>query len=167
MLILTSLSLMWKSALVQSTPWQEWINGFIIIILATRSPKESLVNSRKRGNKLLSKAINNSRPVAPSTKVSYSSMRFIQLKATKISHGWIPKGEHKPIQTTGSRSRLNLVGALSLSDIAATFVASYEKVNTQSMVDFFLKLKRTLSSHSHVAYHSWWCRLSSKWISPN
>lgn len=35
-------------------------------------------------------------------------------QATKISHGWMRTGQDKSVETTGSRSRLNLIGALNL-----------------------------------------------------
>ena len=63
-------------------------------------------------------------------------------QATKISYGWIRKGEDKAIVTTGSRSRMNIVGALTLDDIANTVVESYETINSESIVRFFWKLKK-------------------------
>lgn len=35
-------------------------------------------------------------------------------QATKITAGWIRKGVDKPIETTGSRTRINVVGAIRL-----------------------------------------------------
>lgn len=62
-------------------------------------------------------------------------------QATKISHGWILTGHDKAIETTGSRTRINLIGALSLNDIAGAVVNQYERVNSESIVQFFGQLR--------------------------
>ncbi|MFH0256348.1 IS630 family transposase [Vibrio rumoiensis] len=63
-------------------------------------------------------------------------------QATKITYGWLRKGQDKVIETTGSRTRLNFVGALNLADIAATVAESYETINSESIARFFWKLKK-------------------------
>ncbi|ENM5740489.1 IS630 family transposase [Vibrio mimicus] len=63
-------------------------------------------------------------------------------QSTKLSYGWIRKGQDKLIETTGSRTRLNLVGALSLKDISATTTETCDTINSQSIVHFFWKLKK-------------------------
>ena len=63
-------------------------------------------------------------------------------QATKLSHGWIRKGQDKTLETTGSRSRLNVMGALNLSDIGATVVSQCESINGKSIVQFFHKLRQ-------------------------
>ncbi|MDE1316074.1 IS630-like element ISVa15 family transposase [Vibrio aestuarianus] len=65
--------------------------------------------------------------------------------STKISHGWIRTGQDKVIETTGNRSRLNIIGALNLSDIGATIVHDYESINSESIVRFFCKLRESYS----------------------
>ncbi|MGL4894126.1 MAG: IS630 family transposase [Shewanella sp.] len=64
-------------------------------------------------------------------------------QATKISHGWIRTGHKhdKTIETTGSRTRINLIGALSLNDIAGAVVNEFERVNSESIVQFFGQLR--------------------------
>lgn len=62
-------------------------------------------------------------------------------QATKITHGWIRKGQDKLLETTGSRSRLNIIGALNLSDIGATVVREYESINSDNIVRFFCQLR--------------------------
>lgn len=64
-------------------------------------------------------------------------------QATKISHGWIRTGQDKPIETTGSRSRLNIVGALNISDIGGTVINDYESINSENIVRFFCKLRES------------------------
>ncbi len=63
-------------------------------------------------------------------------------QSTKLSYGWIRKGQDKLIETTGSRTRLNLIGALSLEDIGATVTQTYDTINSESIVRFFWKLKK-------------------------
>lgn len=64
-------------------------------------------------------------------------------QATKISHGWIRRGQDKALETTGSRSRLNIIGALNLSDIRNTIVGEYESINSENIVRFFCKLRES------------------------
>ena len=58
-------------------------------------------------------------------------------QATKVSSGWIKTGHDKSIKTTGSRTRLNIVGAIDLNDIGSAIVNRYDKVNSETMQDFF------------------------------
>ena len=68
--------------------------------------------------------------------------------STKISHGWIRTGHDNVIETPGNRSRLNIIGALDLSDIGATIVSDYESINSENIVRFFRKLRENYP-HSH------------------
>ena len=63
-------------------------------------------------------------------------------QATKVTCGWIRVGQDKVIETTGSRSRLNIIGALNLTDIANTIVTYNERVDTRSIVFFFDELRK-------------------------
>ena len=71
-------------------------------------------------------------------------------QATKVSCGWIKTGTDKSIGTTGSRTRLNLVGAVDLQHIAATHVSRYEKVNSETIIDFFTELRRNEKSKKTI-----------------
>ena len=62
--------------------------------------------------------------------------------ATKVTHGWIKKGVNKPIETTASRTRMNLIGALNLSKLSKPIVASYTTVDGESIVDFLKQIRR-------------------------
>jgi transposase len=62
--------------------------------------------------------------------------------ATKITCGWIKKGQSKPIETTASRTRMNLIGALNLSKISKPIVASYTTVDGDSIVDFLRQIRK-------------------------
>ena len=62
-------------------------------------------------------------------------------QATKISYGWIKKGEDKVIETTGSRTRLNIVGAIELKNIGGAIINRYDTVNSENMQHFFEKIR--------------------------
>lgn len=62
--------------------------------------------------------------------------------ATKLSYGWIKKGHSKPIETTASRTRINLVGAMNLSEISKPIVCSYTTVDGDSIVDFLSQVRK-------------------------
>ena len=55
-------------------------------------------------------------------------------QATKLSYGWIRKGTNKPKETTASRTRLNIIGAMKLDDIGSTVSARYDTINSESIV---------------------------------
>lgn len=62
-------------------------------------------------------------------------------QATKVSCGWIKTGTDKPIETTGSRTRLNLIGAIDLNNLTSAYVRRYEKVNGETIQQFFTELR--------------------------
>ncbi len=63
-------------------------------------------------------------------------------QATKITAGWIRTGEDKSIETTGSRTRLNIVGAIRLGHLSEAVIEQYPKtVNGESIVDFLTKTR--------------------------
>jgi hypothetical protein len=70
-------------------------------------------------------------------------------QATKVSSGWIRKGVDKPIETTGSRTRMNVVGAVWLNHLTEAVVHDYETVNGSTIMDFLEHVKQKyLSSHT-------------------
>ena len=56
-------------------------------------------------------------------------------QATKLSYGWIRKGQDKKLETTASRTRVNIIGALRLDDIRNTVSEQYETINAQSIIN--------------------------------
>ncbi len=54
-------------------------------------------------------------------------------QATKITAGWIKKGTDKPIETTGSRTRLNIIGPIKLGALSKTITHQYKTVNGESI----------------------------------
>jgi len=71
-------------------------------------------------------------------------------QATKITSGWIRKGQDKVINTTGSRTRLNIVGAIELGNLSGAVFDDYQTVNAQSIVAFFEKLRTAYPSMSTI-----------------
>lgn len=62
-------------------------------------------------------------------------------QATKVSCGWIRTGEDKAVNTTGSRTRLNLLGAINLKDIGSAHVERVEQVNSETIQAFLTQLR--------------------------
>jgi transposase len=62
-------------------------------------------------------------------------------QATKLTYGWIRKGQTKHIGTTASWTRLNIVGAIQLGHLADTITAQYTTINAESIMDFMGKLR--------------------------
>jgi transposase len=71
-------------------------------------------------------------------------------QATKVSCDWIRKGHDKAIETTGSRTRLNLVGAIDLNNLAGAQVKRYEKVNSETIQTFFTELCAENGTNKHI-----------------
>ncbi|MCN4144333.1 MAG: transposase, partial [Thiohalomonas sp.] len=73
-------------------------------------------------------------------------------QATKITSGWIRIGTDKPIKTTGSRARLNIVSAIQLAQLANAVSSQYDTVNAVSMMDFIesLRWKSTNTGTIHL-----------------
>lgn len=72
-------------------------------------------------------------------------------QATKVTSGWIRKGVDKAIETTGSRTRLNIVGAIRLGYLEETVTHQYEKtVNGEAIIDFFSHIKEKYRSKNVI-----------------
>lgn len=61
--------------------------------------------------------------------------------ATKVTCGWIKKGQNKPIATTASRTRMNLFGSINLESMAIT-INEYETIDSKAMESHFSMLRR-------------------------
>ncbi|MEX0425960.1 IS630 family transposase [Providencia rettgeri] len=64
-------------------------------------------------------------------------------QGTKLAYGWIPKGKSAEIETTGSRTRLNIMGALNLTDIGKTIIREYDTLNAENIARFFIAIRET------------------------
>lgn len=69
--------------------------------------------------------------------------------ATKVTRGWIRTGKNKPIATTASRTRLNIVGAINLKTMDLE-VAKYETIKSESMIKFFDLVKKSYSQSPKI-----------------
>lgn len=67
-------------------------------------------------------------------------------QATKVTSGWIKTGVDKPIETTGSRTRLNIIGAIRLGFLSEAITHQYKTINGESIMDFFDKIKANYAS---------------------
>ena len=56
------------------------------------------------------------------------------------AYGWIKRGKDKPIETTGARKRVNLMGALNLETMQFGY-QEFETINGQSAVAFLKKME--------------------------
>ncbi len=59
---------------------------------------------------------------------------------TKVSHGWIATGKNKPIATTASRTRLNILGAINLDNMDLIH-EEFITINSVAMANFLSKIK--------------------------
>jgi len=72
--------------------------------------------------------------------------------ATKVTYGWIRTGTNKPIATTGSKVRMNIMGAINLETMRVD-VKSYDTINQDSMVDYFAKLRTIYPKSQNPKIH--------------
>ena len=82
-------------------------------------------------------------------------------QATKITSAWIETEVDKAIETTGSRTRLNIIGAIRLDFLSEAITHQYKTMNSQSIIDFFDKIKRNLRLKPQYKHCTGW-----GWISP-
>jgi transposase len=59
---------------------------------------------------------------------------------TRPSYGWIKRGKDKPIETTGARKRVNLMGVLNLETMAFGY-QDFETINGRNAVEFLKKVE--------------------------
>ncbi len=73
-------------------------------------------------------------------------------QGTKLAYGWMRKGQKTAVKTTGSRTRLNLMGALNLADISKTGVREYDRIDSYHIAEFFIALRETypVSQKVHI-----------------
>jgi transposase len=64
--------------------------------------------------------------------------------ATKVSYGWIKQGYDKIIASTASRTRVNLAGAIQLSNLK-TITQDFDTINAENMITFLNKVLNTFS----------------------
>ena len=65
-------------------------------------------------------------------------------QATKISYGWIRKGQKKAVKTTGCRTRLNIMGALNLKALTSPLICEYKTIHEYNVSRFSVFFNQTL-----------------------
>lgn len=60
-------------------------------------------------------------------------------QSTKLSYGWIKKGKDKQIETTASRTRLNITGAINIKN-REIIIEKYDTINSINLIDFLKKI---------------------------
>lgn len=71
-------------------------------------------------------------------------------QATKVTSGWIRKGVDKIINTTGSRTRLNIVGAIELNNLSGAVFERFKTVNSEAIIEFFRKVRTAYASKAVI-----------------
>lgn len=69
-------------------------------------------------------------------------------QATKISYGWIRKGQKKAVKTTGSRTRLNIMGALNLKALTSPPICEYKTINEYNVSLFFNEIRKVYPDYN-------------------
>lgn len=65
-------------------------------------------------------------------------------QGTKLAYGWMPVGKGaKQVETSGSRTRLNLMGAINLTALDKTVIREYDKINSHNIARFFIAIRET------------------------
>jgi transposase len=68
---------------------------------------------------------------------------------TKTSCGWIRTGTEKLIKTSGSRTRLNIIGTINLRSMEVK-VMRFQSVNGDAVIEFFDFLKKKYPGKLHI-----------------
>jgi transposase len=68
---------------------------------------------------------------------------------TKVSCGWIKAGTEKLIKTSGSRTRLNIIGTINLKNMDVK-VMRFQTVNSDSIIEYFDFLKEKYPGKIHI-----------------
>ncbi|WP_275322761.1 IS630 family transposase, partial [Xenorhabdus bovienii] len=75
-------------------------------------------------------------------------------QSTKLSYGWMKRGKEnvKVVETTGSRTRLNILGALNLQRIEEAVIREYPTIDAKNVILFFGAIRETypLSQKVHI-----------------
>lgn len=76
-------------------------------------------------------------------------------QGTKLTYGWMRKGHKTTVETTGSRTRLNIMGALNLNDIGNTVMREYDSINAENIARFFIAIRETypVKQKVHIILH--------------
>lgn len=73
-------------------------------------------------------------------------------QATKISYGWIRKGQKKAVKTTGSRTRLNIMGALNLKALTSPLICEYKTINEYNVSLFLNEIRKVYPDYNQKTH---------------
>ena len=71
-------------------------------------------------------------------------------QATKITYGWIRTGKEKRIETTASRTRVNVLGAIELGNLSQAVTEKYDTINSESIASFFEVVRSQYNSSGTI-----------------
>lgn len=69
---------------------------------------------------------------------------------TKIAYRWLRKGCDQWVKTTGSRTRINLIGCIQLGHLSDTLTHQYKTINAESIVDFLQRIHNAYKEKSLI-----------------
>lgn len=73
-------------------------------------------------------------------------------QATKMSYGWIRKGQRKTVKTTGSRTRLNIMGALNMKALSCPVIGEYKTINEYNVCRFFNEIRKVYPDYNQPVH---------------
>ena len=73
-------------------------------------------------------------------------------QAINMTYGWIKKGKgkEKEVNTTASRTRLNIVGAIQLGNLSNTISEQYKTINGDSIIHFMRKIREQFTERKQI-----------------
>lgn len=75
-------------------------------------------------------------------------------QGTKLAYGWMPAGKKAHVvETTGSRTRLNIMGALNLDDIGSTVIREYDTPRQSEYLPVLHCCPGNIPDNAESAYH--------------
>ena len=69
---------------------------------------------------------------------------------TKVSYGWIRKGQDKEVPTTASRTRMNILGGINLADMSVMTQVCEKSITGSEIIRFLDAVKATYSDKKVV-----------------
>jgi transposase len=68
---------------------------------------------------------------------------------TRPSYGWIKRGKDKPLETTGARKRVNLMGVLNLETMRFGY-KEFDTINGEAAVTFLKEVEKMYPDHQRI-----------------
>ena len=106
-----------------------------------KKPKGHPHKADKEAQAQFIKAYNELKKTLPEEDSIYFIDAVHPSQATKLSYGWIKTGKTKKVNTTASRTRVNLAGAIQLNKLAEAVTCQYDTINADSIADLMQKTR--------------------------